>query len=356
MIDIYDEVGYIKNILQGGLGSKWERDALLLARYYKTQGIKKSEAKIKLKEKCENNHGNFTYYHVVDFRRLNKVLDMAYKKSVPLRQIKSVEISREVLNWFLELEDNFEISDEQLEIIKKHHPKCTIKGNHPLNWKRVKMLFTLYIWTKIQENYLDKPNMHYLKKYMKRFKEDANLDTGSFDVNNEKNLLYELGFIKINYGQGIDTTFIKKYNVFEIPITDDNKIVLESLEAGEGDLYNCGKWLDKQKYGSFICEGCGKEFVNTKVGRRGRPKKYCNECAKKIGHNCGIKRKTFICIDCGKEFPVSKYTHKIDRCYFCQEEANKKSKRDWWNANKSKTLELSSGKNTTASNTTATMD
>ena len=51
MIDIYDEVGYIKTVLQDGLSEKWERDATLLTRYYKSQGEKKSEVKKKLKEK-----------------------------------------------------------------------------------------------------------------------------------------------------------------------------------------------------------------------------------------------------------------------------------------------------------------
>lgn len=45
MIDIYDEVGYIKNILVNGVSEKWERDTILLTRFYKTQGLKKSEIK-----------------------------------------------------------------------------------------------------------------------------------------------------------------------------------------------------------------------------------------------------------------------------------------------------------------------
>ena len=45
MIDIYDEVGYIKNILVSGISEKWERDAILLSRFYKAQGFKKAEIK-----------------------------------------------------------------------------------------------------------------------------------------------------------------------------------------------------------------------------------------------------------------------------------------------------------------------
>ena len=53
MIDIYDEYGYIKNILRDGFSNKWERDAILLVRYYKIEGKKKSEVKKLILEKCE---------------------------------------------------------------------------------------------------------------------------------------------------------------------------------------------------------------------------------------------------------------------------------------------------------------
>ena len=49
MIDIYDEIGYIKEVLEHGLSDKWERDATLLVRYYKTLGMKKSEVRRNLK-------------------------------------------------------------------------------------------------------------------------------------------------------------------------------------------------------------------------------------------------------------------------------------------------------------------
>ena len=38
MIDIYDEVGYIGNVLQNGFSSKWQRDATLLIRILDLQG------------------------------------------------------------------------------------------------------------------------------------------------------------------------------------------------------------------------------------------------------------------------------------------------------------------------------
>ena len=174
MIDIYDEVGYIKEVLEKGISDKWERDAILLARYYKMEGVKKSEVKNRIREKCERSRA-FYYDHRVNYKRLNKIVEIAWKKEVPLREIKQVEIAQEVLDWFLGLEDSVILTDEEVETFKVKRPKISIKKNKPINWNRTKYLFTLYIWTKVQENYLDKPNMHYLKKYNKRFQEDADL-------------------------------------------------------------------------------------------------------------------------------------------------------------------------------------
>ena len=45
MIDIYNEIGYIKNVLENGVSERWERDVILLTRYFKAEGLKKSEVK-----------------------------------------------------------------------------------------------------------------------------------------------------------------------------------------------------------------------------------------------------------------------------------------------------------------------
>ena len=113
MIDIYDEMGYIKNILVGGISEKWERDAILLSRFYKIQGLKKSEIKKKIKEKCEKST-KFEYNHLINYQRLNSIIDKAWKKEVPLREIKDIEVPREVIEWFLHLENEVILSDEKV--------------------------------------------------------------------------------------------------------------------------------------------------------------------------------------------------------------------------------------------------
>ena len=326
MIDIYDEVGYIKTVLQDGLSEKWERDATLLIRYYKSQGERKSEVKKKLKEKCEHNK-NFAYNPYIMYKRLNKVIDVAWKKEVPLREIRQIEMPREVVDWFLNLENSLILTDEEVEKIKEKRPKVSIKNNKPLNWKRTKYLFTLYVWTRIQENYLDKPNMHYLKQYYKRFKEDADLKA-SFNMQWERDLLFDLGYIYINYALGIDAIFIKDNEVFNTPITNENRVVLK----GE-DLYKCGYWLEKQKMGCFVCQCCNKEIAYYTSSAREKARKYCKECANKIhGNKTGAKkneakRTQRFCVDCGNECVIiNNNDFKTCRCPDCQEKRNAESK------------------------------
>ena len=151
--------------------------------------FKKCEAKEMIKRKCieAKPKTNFNEYKE-DRNRAESIFEKAWKDKTPLREISKVEISKEVLDWFLNLEETFVISDEEQERLKKRRPNVSIKNNHPVNWKRTKYLFTLYIWTKIQENYLSRPNIHYLQNYVKRFREDADLKP-SFSLNNERNLL-----------------------------------------------------------------------------------------------------------------------------------------------------------------------
>ena len=314
MIDIYDEVGYIKEILENGLSYKWERDALLLCKYYKISGVKKSDCKNILKQKCEMYVPTYNQY--VHYKLVNKIVENAYRNEVKLREIRYIDISKEVLEWFLGLTENYILTDEQLQEERDKRKSLKISKN-PFTFQRVKFLFTLYIWTKIQENYLEKPEMHYLQKYNSRFKHDANLST-SFSIQKEKDLLYDLGFIGVNYAQGIKVLFIDNYpDIFKIEITDKNRIRL----SGE-DLYNCGYWLQKQKMGSFICQRCGKEIAHYSKSFKERSRKYCKDCAESLKNNV-TENEQKICCDCGKPFVVTKRNYKSLRCSLCQEKMDR---------------------------------
>lgn len=282
--------------------------------------------------KCKDTKGRFRFNeYTSDINKANSIFEKAWKDKTPLREISKVEISREVLDWFLSLEKDYIITDEEQEILKTRRPNVSIKNNRPVNWKRTKFLFTLYIWTKIQENYLNKPNIHYIQEYAKRFREDADLKP-SFILNNERNLLYDLGFIDINYALGIQTIFTDKFDVFKIPITDKNRVVIELYKDGimkdkdgnlideqVGDLHRCGYWLEKQKMGSFVCKGCGKEKAYYSFGKNEHRRKYCKECLSKK-----IDEKERTCLDCGKKILInSKFDMKTCRCYECQLQRNR---------------------------------
>lgn len=304
MIDIYDEVGYIKNILQSGLSQKeWKRDLILLIRYYKLEGNKKAEAKLKAKEKCERYI--IGWNKNVHYATFNNIFEKAWKKEDPLRQIKQIEFSKEVLDWFLNLSET-SLTQEELDSLKSRRSNVKITKK-PMNIRRIQFLFTIFVWVKVQENYLEKPDrIYWTGKDRKRFKQDACLTT-SFSLKNERNLLYDMGYIDINRGLGIIPKFMDN-DVFKIPITDKNRILL----SGD-DLYNCGNWIKSQKYPHYRCENCGKLVIYKPNKDGGRPPKYCKECAKVIGKKKIFKKgenlRKIRCSKCGKEIEINKFTN-----------------------------------------------
>lgn len=321
MIEIYDEEGYIKEVIEHGLSmERWMRDLTLLVRYWKGEGKEiygsKKKVKDKAKEKCQKYVRGWN--DNIHYKNFNKVFEVAWKNNAPLRKIKSIEFSREVLDWFLNLE-NYEITDEDVKKIQAERPKVVVK-NKVMNERRIRFLFTLFVWSKIQESYLEKYNMHYLKGYEKRFKECADLNS-AFNLKNERNLLFDLGFINVNHSLGIDAIFMDR-EVFKIPVTDENRIVL----TGD-DLYKCGYWLEKQKYGFYVCQNCGKEVLKKSKPRGGRPNKYCSKCAKEknFGITMDIEDNNFItkCEKCGKEIELaSKFSSHGHYCWRCRDKMN----------------------------------
>lgn len=323
MIDIYDEEGYIQEVLQNGFSQKWQRDAALLVKYFKTEyalgnqpSWNKAWVKETIKEKCKKYVP--TYDPNVTFNRVNKLVDTTWKnwkvdpdnpkESSQLRKIKEIKIPEAVLNWFLNL-DTYYITDEEVKDIKSRRKNVSVK-NHPITMARAKYLFTLYVWTKIQENYLSRPNIHYLEKYNKKLRNDADLKP-SFSLTKERNVLFDLGFIDINHGLGVTPIFMDKEDFKEAE--KDEKVIL----LGRNDLYLCGKWLEMRKFGTFKCQKCRKLFpLPPKNKKGGAPKKYCDNCAKLIRNG---KKDAYFCLDCGKKIEYNSVTHRIHkRCATCE--------------------------------------
>ena len=141
-------------------------------------------------------------------------------------------------------------------------------SNHPMTFTRTRFLFTLFVWACIQSNYAN-GLYHNIDKSIKKLRLDGDLPS-SFNILNERNILEDLGFIRTT-DKNVDLLldFIEKESVFSIPVTKENEIKLEGL-----DLYDCGKWLEKQKYGSFTCQYCGEEIVHYSNKPNEKRRKY----------------------------------------------------------------------------------
>ena len=348
MVDLYDEVGYIKNVIVNGIGYKWERDITLYVRYMKTQLNKNGKkmtrqevtklAKEKIEKATKRKDNPINYNDLHDFARRDKVIEKAWKNDAPLRHIQSLEIPREVLDWFLHLDETFKLTSEELEAEKEKRPKVHISKKNPMTFARVQYLFTLYIWSMLQKEYLGENSryyVHYIDQYKKKFKHDANLKS-SFSLNNERNYLYDLGFINVNFALGVEAKFMLENEIFKIPVTDENRVIIEGSQNDvDGDLINCGLWLEKQKYGSFVCQNCGKEIIYKKA-KKGRPKKYCDDCFEKLyvtksGNTIEDYNKvSTFCIDCGKEIlKINPHDFKTIRCIECQRKMNNFKKAEY---------------------------
>ena len=313
MIDIYDEGTYAEEVIKHGITKNYWRDVRILTKYYRSKGVKKSVALGNIKNMCAKELDMYVF-----FDDINKTFESVWKSKNPLRCIQSVSISQQALDWFLGLQDE----KYDYEELKKKRPTLTIK-EQVMTPKRIKMLFTLYIWSKIQANYLEKPNVHYIHN-KKQFLNACDLPS-SFKFSEERNLLYDLGFVHINYGLGIECNFMQQ-------LEDGNDIVL----SGE-DLYRPGFWLDKQIYGSFVCQNCGKEFAHYNHSKQEQGRKYCKQCAKHpyLGRKLasgdakqtrdGIKR---YCVDCGSELVLlAKGDYRTIRCPTCQAKRTEKNRK-----------------------------
>ena len=79
--------------------------------------------------------------------------------------------------------------------------------------------------------------------------------------------------------------------------------------------------MAKQKYGTLICENCGKEKKKKKISKN-NILKYCSKCAKELKNHT---KETKFCIDCGVELEYGVFVHrKRDRCPLCQRAYNNK--------------------------------
>ena len=113
-----------------------------------------------------------------------------------------------------------------------------------------------------------------------------------------------------------------------------DKVILELHESDYTDLaYTYLAYKTQHKF---------RRCVSCKCWMRRTPddKRLCKFCSNS-GDEYSNTMKEINCIDCGTSVYISKLNSKTCRCDSCQDEINKRSKRDWWNRNYAETeLEL----------------
>lgn len=323
MVDILDEETYIKNILENGMDPvNWRRDLILLTKYKKSIGEKKRVAKDEILQKCQMYVVG--YDDITDYKHVSSLFEKTWREwkidrnnpenSSKFRTIRSIEFPKEVLDWFLHLDETFEISDERVKELQDfRHDIIKPKNitNFPFNSEkcdRIKILFTMFVWDKIQSQYTSSSDW-VQRKQAKKFKQQANLSQ-SCNLWHEQELLKDLGFIRIsNKGNNAQAIFLQQYDVFKTPVTDENRVVMKRDE-----LYDIGLYFDKIKFNFYVCENCHKEVV---IYRKtaGKPPKYCRDCSKLIKNH---KEKKRFCQRCGKEIKYDSQIKKISKyCGVC---------------------------------------
>ena len=132
----------------------------------------------------------------------------------------------------------------------------------------------------------------------------------------------------------------------------DDPVILELDESNYYELaYTYLNW--KNGGGYKKCKNCGKLFRVRKntIGQDDKNTSeqyeeslYCRKCKPKYepkykgkdDTSLDYEPKKVVCVDCGEEFYLESYmANRTYRCEECQREANKKSKRDWWQRNHS---------------------
>lgn len=111
-------------------------------------------------------------------------------------------------------------------------------------------------------------------------------------------------------------------------VDDSSEGVIELTEADYKEL--AYTYLNYKNGGYKRCKDCGRWFKERKCAPN---QQYCKECSKVEEVE---EYKHIICVDCGTDIIVGKFDTKTCRCDECQDLANKKAKREWWNRNKIK--------------------
>lgn len=286
MIKVLNERKHAEKMIKSGFFYETVRFELrILAKYYANIGVKPKKRKELLYDFCEKYMISFNkakYY-----KTINSILQYSSNKKNKLLEIDFVTIYKYEFEYIKDLEVSLEIK---------------------------KIIIALLVLNKINE--LAFNNGGYFKTY-NSFSDVKNCANLNQNTNMFRYLvdMEELGLIRICHGGILELKFLSL-----IPVKEN------SIEYTFVDFYNMGYWFEMMNGNQKIIR-CAK--CNKLIKKIFSKTIYCKECADEVIYYEKLESKIIVCSDCGKEVDVNPLNTKTFRCEECQQEENRRIKREW---------------------------
>lgn len=228
-------------------------DLALLIKWFSAQGLKPKKIKEEIIKLWYN------YDPLVDYDILNKMIKRVRNvKKYELIEVNNVVVSDATMQWFREQD---------------------------LSHEATKLLFTLFVWYKIQEQYREHPECICLDNAMTLLKRSANIKQ-NYKIIDLLRELYLGGYIdKPPLGKRQITVYVIN-NLSIIPdllrdgnVPDGNVVTIEDFDhIGEfyEDYFGLTKTRHIKRPVDDVCPVCGKEFVH----KSRRHDECCEDCRK----------------------------------------------------------------------------
>lgn len=209
-------------------------DLALLIKWFSAQGLKPKKIKEEIIKLWYN------YDPLVDYDILNKMIKRVRNvKKYELIEVNKVVVSDATMQWFREQD---------------------------LSHEAVKLLFTLFVWYKIQAQYREHPECICLDNAMTLLKRSANIKQ-NYKIIDLLRELYLGGYVdKPPLGKRQITVYVIN-NLSIIPdlTKDGNEVTIEDFDhIGEfyEDYFGLSKTRHIKRPVDDVCPVCGKEFVH----------------------------------------------------------------------------------------------
>lgn len=228
-------------------------DLALLIKWFSAQGLKPKKIKEEIIKLWHN------YDQLVDYDILNKMIKRVRNvKNYKLIEVNNVVVSDATMQWFREQD---------------------------LSHEAIKLLFTLFVWYKIQAQYREHPECICLDNAMTLLKRSANIKQ-NYKIIDLLRELYLGGYVdKPPLGKRQITVYVIN-NLSIIPdllrdgnVPDGNVVTIEDFDH-IGEFYEEYFGLTKTRHikrpVDDVCPVCGKEFVH----KSHRHDECCEDCRK----------------------------------------------------------------------------